>query len=144
MIFPLRITAHGYSICFENNQLDYFVDSLFLVSVSLLDENVILICVGNRTEERIYIEWENVRINGSQIAFANDYIQDINNPHADEMIMSKETGSKRVLSRRLIPLFDKEKVDDGYSDNIIILLPIRVGKDDYHDMKLNCIVTKRE
>lgn len=97
------------------------------------------VTINNKTEQRIYIEWENARISGSKVVFDDDRELFINNKKSDEVVVSGEKSEYRSI-------LPKDNVGDYglhalFSDdskgfrNIPIILPIRYNNNDVVDYK---------
>lgn len=96
--------------------------------------------VTNNMNERIYIEWENARLNGGKVVFDDDSRLLMNEKKEDEVVISNEksvkrsiTSSYKILSNTILPLYykkdmkkDWKKTGKGYSTTSIII-PIKYG-----------------
>ena len=97
------------------------------------DENFIKdFQVENKTDDRIYIEWENARIDGGKVVFGDDRFITKDNPKADEAVSSHSKSLSRDITYNtsgdyLIPLFRvKElKKDIGTKRHMFLTIPIR-------------------
>ena len=91
--------------------------------------------VKNGTDERIFIEWENARLNWSRIVFGEDNRISIRNPKADEAISPHSTsisrnitGEKNYNDGYQIPLYNVRELKKkrlGSKDRTHITIPIR-------------------
>ena len=87
------------------------------------------ITVKNNTANRIYIEWENARINGSKVVFSDDSRLLMSNVKSDEVVVSGEKSeTKKIMPKdnvhdnHLLALF---RYNNDRSIDIPIILPIR-------------------
>lgn len=99
------------------------------------------VTIMNKTEKRVVVQWDGVRLGGSQIAFISDDIFQINNPKADEMLMGNGVTTKTLQKRyrTAIPLVDKKKLKKGGRQTIYLSIPLLVdGKE--HDIDTEWIV----
>ena len=90
--------------------------------------------VKNNTDERIYIEWENSRLDGSRIVFGDDSYISMRNPKADEAVSAHSTsisreisGEKKIDLDYQLEIYDVRylKKNAGMKDNTYIKIPIR-------------------
>lgn len=104
----------------------------FEVEVNEYDEKFINFRLENLTDERIYIEWENTRIDGGKVVFSDDRIIMKNIPKADEAVSSQSSSLLRDIAYNtsgnyLISLFKvkdlKKKI--GEENHIYLTIPIR-------------------
>lgn len=91
----------------------------------------------NNTDERVFIEWENSRMNGDKIIFGDDSRANMRNPKADEAVSPHGTSIVRdiaslgqVLPDLVIALVpgsvDKElKKELGKKRTVEVKIPIR-------------------
>ena len=102
--------------------------------------------VKNGTDERIYIEWENARLDGSRVVFGDDSRISMRNPKADEAVSSHETsisreitGEKKIDDEYQIELYnvrDLKKKNLGLKDRTYIIRPIRYMDGTVEEFKL--------
>lgn len=102
--------------------------------------------IHNNTQGRIYVEWENARIDGNKVLFSDDRPITMNQKKEDEVIMAgdmiygKEITSKGKYydSLGLLPLYkEKEMKKNGREYSYTIILPIRLADGTTHDYKFN-------
>ncbi|GEM_PF-2752968 len=134
---------------YESTELkfsDNKVDIDFLPKYSYDGYYFIGITVNNKTEQRIHIEWDNARINGSKVVFDDDRKLFLNNSKSDEVIISGEKSEYRSIMPKdnvrdygLYPLFSNNS--NGFR-NIPIILPIRFKNDDVVDYKFTIQFSK--
>ena len=102
--------------------------------------------VKNGTDERIYIEWENARLDFSRVVFGDDNRISMRNPKADEAVSSHEssisrdiTGEKKIGDGYQIELYDVrdlKKKNLGSKDRTYITIPIRYMDGTVEEFKL--------
>lgn len=87
------------------------------------------VTVRNKTGNRISIEWNNARINGSKAKVNNGWDNNFSDEKGDELVISGEKSEYRciipkdnVLSDKMYPLYDD---DDKENRDIPIIIPIR-------------------
>ena len=93
--------------CCENITNEY-EDSVIKVNFKV-DEKLLYIQLYNKTKNRIVLEWENVRLDGSAMAFDTDRRLKMDEPKADEVIFSGNYSTHNAL----IP---KKAISDSYID----------------------------
>lgn len=112
-------SERGKQISFIGFGSNYFIDNFM---------------VRNGTDERIYIEWENSRLDGSRIVFGDDSRLSMGNPKADEAVSAHEssvyrsiTGEKKIGSNYQSPLYYERdlKKNIGTKDTTSIKISIR-------------------
>ena len=120
------------------------------ISVSaFVTRNDMTIFIVNLLDERMYVEWENFRWDGSHIAFNTDSRLSMRNPKADEVIMGKESSHKTIMrkdnirSNYISSWYDyKTKTADG-ATNTSLILSIRFSNGTIKDYKLTVLITKK-
>ena len=93
------------------------------LSWSHFNSSFISIIIDNKTKDRVYIEWENARLNGSNLAFSNDRKILLNNPKQDEVVHSQTQSILREIMRR-------DFAEEGFFpqiENGTLILPVRIG-----------------
>ncbi len=101
--------------------------------------------ITNKTDNRLYIEWENARINGSKVVFSEDRKLFMNNKKEDEVVVGGEKSEKR----KILPI--KNVGDNGihaiFDDSqkmnmdIPIIIPIK-REDTINDYKFTISFSK--
>lgn len=90
--------------------------------------------INNETDERVFIEWENARVDNSRIVFGDDNRLTMKNPKADEAVsphsssISRQiTGERFVYSDFMLPLYRPKdlKKDLGSKNYRDVKIPIR-------------------
>lgn len=90
--------------------------------------------VFNKTNERIFIEWENARILGDRVVFSDDRRITMNNPKADEAVSPISfsirrdiTSARKIGENYIFPLFYTKnlKKNLGEKSTIYLKIPIR-------------------
>lgn len=86
----------------------------------------------NNNRERVYIEWENAKMNHSRIVFGDDSRLTMSRTKADEAVMGFSSSETRdiypqsyVSSDFVIPIYDTEKVSGGEKASFSVVIPIR-------------------
>ena len=96
--------------------------------------------VINKTNERIYIEWENARISDRQICFGTDNAFSFNNTKSDEVVHSKSSSQKEVGRRvdpeYMGPLFHESSLKNGGRSVNSIIIPIKYPSGKIIDYKV--------
>ena len=83
-----------------------YEDSIIRVNFDVSEKALYLI-IHNKTNSRIYLEWENFRIDNSAIAFDTDRRIKMDEPKSDEVIFPSNNSTHNYL----IP---KKAIDDSY------------------------------
>lgn len=83
-----------------------YEDSIIRVNFDVSEKALYLI-IHNKTNKRIYLEWENFRIDNSAIAFDTDRRIKMDEPKSDEVIFPGNNSTHNYL----IP---KKAIDDSY------------------------------
>ncbi len=97
--------------------------------------------IRNKTNSRIYVEWENVRIDNGSICFKTDTYANYMDPKPDEVIHAKGYTRKELLERDNVGYDIKFfrtsflRVPGDKTTNTLII-PIRVG-DNVYDYKID-------
>lgn len=121
-----------------------YCDSLLSFRLSVSSKlGRLYVYMFSKTDKRITIEWENVRLQGSKIAFSTDYQFEVNRPHDEETVLPQEFTHKCILKRSGLPIVDKKKIKKQGYDIIYFRLPIRVG-DEVYDISTEWKVEKEE
>ena len=63
----------------------------------LSSSGIITFQLENKLSERVYIEWENARVNNNKVVFGEDTPLTAHNPKVDESIPSKSVSLKRIF-----------------------------------------------
>jgi len=87
--------------------------------------------VKNGTDERIYIEWENARLDRSRVVFGDDSSISMRNPKADEAVSPHELSISREIT-------GENKIGDDYQ---IELYNVRNLKKNYLGSKARTYIT---
>jgi hypothetical protein len=94
--------------------------------------NFVTVYFRNRTNERIYIEWENARCNFDKVVFGDDKRITMGNAKQDEAVsahsssLTRDVTSRRnILSNYIIPLYDVKKIQSGEDDSVYLMIPVR-------------------
>lgn len=101
--------------------------------------------VTNNTDERIYIEWQNARFGGNQIAFGTDTRLTLSQPKPDEVVYANSSSISRSITGQNFILSDMQYVYLPYSRiyknvgekaYLEIIIPIRYSDGKEDDFKL--------
>lgn len=99
---------------------------------SSYDGSFITVYLRNRTQERVYVEWENARCQYDRVIFGDDRRITMGNPKADEAIspMSSSlrrevTGQGRIMSDYILPLYKVKDLKNGEKETVSLKIPIR-------------------
>ena len=115
---------------------NHYKDSVIMVRMIPMGYDKLHLFIMNLSDERVTIEWENARIDGSHIASPDDLVFEMNKARQDEVVIPGASSSKLVCKRysTLVPIFDKKKMKKEGHDSVTIILPYRKG-DDIIDLK---------
>ena len=132
----------------ESNDLHYSDNKIDIIFVPVYKKDgyyFIGITIKNTTNDRLYIEWENFRIDGSKAVFDDDRRLFLNLEKRDEMVASgEESEYKEIMPKNnvgnndIYPLFGDESI--GKKD-IPMIIPIRF-KDDIVDYRFSITFSK--
>lgn len=135
---PILMFAKGdiKLYCDSIGGLDHYRDSAIAVRMIPMGYDKLHFFIMNLSDERITIEWENARIDGSHVASPDDLVFQLNRARQDEVVTSGASCSKLVCKRysTLVPIFDKKRMKKQGYDSVTIILPYRKG-DDVIDLK---------
>lgn len=144
LFLPMTLFAKKDIVLHYNdiNGTNVYEDSIVSIKLSLYLDSELGIFITNQTENRISIEWENVKINGTHISFSSDDIYDYNDTKSDEVLTAYGVLIKTITKRYsvLMPIVDKKKIKKEGSDCFYLLLPIRTA-DNIHDYKFKIYAT---
>ena len=96
--------------------------------------------IKNKTDERVYVEWENFRLSDKQICFRSDNYYSFNNNKQDEVIHSNSSSEKEIRQR-----IDPELMAQPFSESLIkrygesvmkVIIPIRNNSGEVKDYKM--------
>lgn len=127
LVFPYQQVKR-----YESDTLVYR-DSIIDVTFDLLSEpyrrtSTFGIKLKNKTEERIYIEWENARIDHRKVVFGHDYVSKQNDIKGDECVIRGEESEYVFLFFRDGSSIENDdfmyKASWGTKD-VSLILPIR-------------------
>lgn len=106
------------------------------------NESFITVYLLNRTQERVFIEWENARCLYDRVIFGDDRRITMGNPKADEAIspMSKSlirqvTGQHLIMNDYVLPLYRVKELRNGKDAKVSLKIPIRFvdgSVEEYH------------
>lgn len=148
----LSSSIHGYSqdgkihtLMVEpvmNEDMVFDTDSIQVKFKWLEYDATINVSVSNKTDDRIYIEWENARLDNARIAFGDDSRLSMMNPKADETITAKSKSITRMLfaeswvfSDYVYYPLDKDKIMKQGGMPVDLILPIRFNDGKTKDYK---------
>lgn len=121
----------------DGRESEFYEDSIVKVTLSLSYDRYFLITrVKNKTDGRIYIEWQNAKLLGANVLFKNDTPLTVNNAKPDEMIMAKDYARKEIstsayygsYSMELSPLVRERDIRNNKVICMSMVLPIRYGE----------------
>lgn len=107
VVIPILACAKQYNLycVVDGNRLNdavYENDSIrfeFSYAVNLYPD-FLKVKIINKTESRVAVEWENVRLLDSPICFRSDNLNTFNLPKANEVIHSKSSSTKEIGERQ--------------------------------------------
>lgn len=152
LLMPLAINARGYKLIMkEPVQREDCVYNDWSVVISFewseYKNYGITVNIKNESDSRIYVEWENARIEDEPICFGNDNSFTYRDRKADEVVHAGST-CKRFIARQSEMEIDGRELfytkyvnaygEAGCRDFII---PIRIG-DEVRDYKFKLTVKK--
>lgn len=86
----------------------------------------------NKNKERVYIEWENAKLQSSRIVFGDDTRLTMGRAKADEVVMGYSHSEWRdiipqryVSSDYIIPLYNIEKLKEGEKASFSVVIPVK-------------------
>ena len=130
----------------QDAKLKYYEDSRvsFTFDWKEYKNYCISVRIKNLTDSRIYVEWENARIDNSQVTFDTDTYRNYQDPKPDEVIHGGSYTERNLMERKYIhssigifPIDFMKYGGDSSSCNLII--PIRFG-DEVVDYKITVIL----
>ena len=128
-----------YEGVIEGTDSTVYRDSLVEVFISAFGyEDYVTVYIGNRTSERLYIEWENCRIFDKLISFDEDLIDNYYSPRQDEMIIGGKRIYRSIRERSLSisSIFEwDDKVASG-QDSVELQLAFRTPSGATHDISI--------
>ena len=132
----------------DNNNKDYYEDENVKIRFSMISANLYM-AVYNKLNERIFIEWENSRTNGSKVIFGTDNRLTFRNKKEDEAISSKATSISRCFycenpmsalgGAWAMPVYTHGilKLEEENYCLVAFTLPIRLPDGNTKDYKIN-------
>lgn len=105
--------------------------------------------VENGTDERVFIEWENARIENSRVIFGDDSRITMGNPKVDEVISPhsrsisrKITGATYIKSSWISELYNSKRLKEnlGSKSTTDVKIPIRFADGSVEEYELEFIV----
>lgn len=88
--------------------------------------------MDNNTGERVYIEWENARLDGGKVVFDSDTRLTMGNPKADEAvsahshsIMRNLTSMNKVTSDSIRPIYEVSELKKGKTRIASLNIPVK-------------------
>lgn len=121
-----------------SNVMPYiYTDSIISVQVyPTYDGSFFRINISNQTNGRIYVEWDNARIDNNKVLFSDDRPITMNLKKEDEVIMAGGSIYNKEITHKgkyydsmgLLPLFkEKEMKKNNRAYNYNLILPIRLA-----------------
>lgn len=85
--------------------------------------------VGNKTNKRVFVEWENVRMNDNPICFDDDNAFTYQTPKENEVIHAGSYSRKTIMKRNnfdyYAPLFSKFMLEEFHHAFVRLIVPIK-------------------
>ena len=143
-IFPLTSFSQVLNISVmdaNGNFKDSFKNDSVSISFIGTGHNL-TIYVFNKLNERLYIEWENFRWNGSGIAFGDDSRLSMGREKADEVVIGKESTHKTIIRKENVktygvtPWISSSFAKNGGKQTLWVIVPIRYSSGIIKDYKL--------
>ena len=120
------------SVVVDGVEMAAYEDSIVKVIFSMSwNTNFLSITIENKTDDRVYIEWENARFNNAKLVFDDDTRESMKNEKADEVVIAHSntkklvTSKKYVLDSSLKPITKKSIIKKNGYDSAQIILPMK-------------------
>lgn len=120
------------SVVVDGVEMAAYEDSIVKVNFSMSwGTSFLSIEVENKTDERVYIEWENARFNNAKLVFDDDSRLSMKNEKADEVVIAHSNTKKRVTSKKYVldsslkPITKKSIIKKNGYDSAQIILPMK-------------------
>ncbi len=88
--------------------------------------------VNNKSDQRVFIEWENARCNFGKVVFSDDRRITMNNPKADEAVSARSlsisrdfTSMNNIGDDDVYPLYNVKDLKNGKTKSVFLIIPIR-------------------
>lgn len=113
-----------------------------IIKLGLLWDKFLIVEIENKTEDRLYIEWENARLDNNKIVFGDDTMLTMRNEKTDEVVIAHAKTKKRLTRRDYVfenmvkKLTTKSIIKKNGSDSATFVLPIKYNEKTY-DLLLN-------
>lgn len=155
-MIPLTIQAKEFEVYCSINGVStggpYFEDDSvrFEFDYSMyLHPKFLTVNIKNKTDSRLYVEWENARINDDQICFKTDNAFSFNNPKPDEVIhanseSTKEIGNRQYFNKGSVNLFNESSIKAHGRSLQELILPIRYASGKIIDYKVYVCVRYKQ
>ena len=140
MVYPYEVVKR-----YESDSI-IFQDSIIRVAfefeyIPLNGVKYLMLDILNRTDERIYVEWENVRLNKNKIKFVLDSSHKKDLKIEDECIIGGESSGYRFIEKDFSVTSSKVENGDIYlrkwgDTDFQVILPIKIGEK-IRDYKFN-------
>lgn len=132
MVYPYEAVKR-----YESDSIIY-QDSIIRVTfefeyIPLNGVKYLMLDILNRTEERIYVEWDNVRLNKNKIKFVLDSSHKKDLKIEDECIIGGESSGYRFIEKDFSVSSSKIEKGDIYlrkwgNTDFQVILPIKIGE----------------
>lgn len=157
LMIPLTIQAKEFEV-YCCNEDDISTGGPFLEDESVrfefdysmyLHPKFLTVRIINKTDSRLYVEWENARISDSQICFRTDNAFSFNNPKPDEVIhagseSTKEIGDRQYFTYNNVYMFNESSIKSHGESVRKVILPIRYSSGKVIDYKVYVCVRYKQ
>jgi len=146
LIMPMAMMAKEYELYCSVGDVStggpFFEDDSvrFEFSYTSLYPHFLKVKVINKTDKRITVEWENVRLSDDPICFRTDNLYSFNNPKPDEVIHAKSSSTKEIGERETPEyrsrMFSELLIKNHGESVKSVILPIRYSSGMVADYKV--------
>ena len=140
LLMPLMINARGYKLIMkEPVEMEDCVYNDWSVVISFEWSEYknfgITVNIKNESDKRIYVEWENARIEDEPICFDNDNSFTYRDRKADEVVHAGSTCRRFIARQSEMEIdgreffYTKHAKEFGEAGGRDIIIPIRIGEE---------------
>lgn len=126
----------------DNQKGVYSIDSLEFYTYTSKYSGMLYFCLTNNSTSRVYIEWQNAKINSDRVFFGDDSRLTMHNTKPDEAIAPGSLSETRTLftdhniaGNFLVRWWFKKDVKKGVSPNLILTIPVKKYGQEAKDYK---------
>lgn len=129
LVYPVEMQADDYFV-YSDDSIEFHIRT-----IGDNDDRILMLAVGviNKTNNKIYIDWDNTHLCGSKVVFGDDRRLFIDNKKEAELLYGgEETPMRELLPRKnitdysVIPLYSSSEKDEFLAN---LIVPIRFLED---------------